>query len=81
MDESLKTVCHGETVGSKVLGLVLVLGFNGMFGVKTPSMESLASKAWSTAEINAGLAHLIENMNADLPDDLDQLQDRSGCPQ
>jgi len=52
-----------------------------MFGVKTPSMESLASKAWSTAEINAGLAHLIENMNADLPDDLDQLQDRSGCPQ
>ena len=44
-------------------------------------MESLASKAWSTTEINAGVKRLIEDLDADLPDDLDQLQDRSGCPQ
>lgn len=47
-----------------------------MYGVRKASTHSLASKVWSTTELDSGLMHLISDMEQELPDDLDRLKAR-----
>lgn len=41
---------------------------------RASSAATFQSRAWSMPELGAGLAHLLNDMNAELPDDIASLQ-------
>lgn len=58
-----------------------VESFIEMLGVKTPSFESLASKAWSTGELVAGMEHLLTDLKNELPDEAAHLEAHHTMPE
>ena len=47
---------------------------------RAPSATSLASRAWSTAELGEGLAEILTTGAFELPDDLSKIKDVHGLP-
>lgn len=43
--------------------------------MRTDTAHSFKSRAWSTEDLSAGLAHILTDGRLELPDDLSQLKD------